>query len=266
MYSPQLSDYTQKADLDEAFRETLDSIRTSYRALTSQSLKIRVEKWCMKLVSTGSSTGNRVFAKHRNNYARLLLYMVQNKKFEEPFNTLPPEGPLPSFPSHQRMHITNESSLNRETSFWNDLKDDLNRNQGYNSSSSSSAVVDASMMSSTNGFTTSIANRTKRLSPRSLKSDNVGAYRNSVEKYGGDSIFKNDAMRTGDLQQMEAHVEVIEKQRSEIDRLVIQTREYETKIEHLEQLLREEKIKHDLAVQRLLHDHRLELAKLEDSE
>ena len=259
MYSPQTSDYTRKADLDQSFRETLDSIRTSYRALSSQSLKIRVEKWCSKLVSTGSSSGNRVFAKHRNDYASLLLYMVQRKKFEEPFNSLPPEGPLPSFTNHKRIHI-NDSSSNREASFWNDLKSDLDRNHGSNTLPSSSIGMD---VSATHTFASSGVKKTTRLSPRSLKNGPPSGSYNHTEKYGTNSVFVNNTMAAEDPRQVEEQVEIIESLRKEIDRLVVQNKQYEAKVEQLQLMVREEKIKHDLTVQRLQHDHRLELAKLE---
>ncbi len=63
---------------------------------------------------------NITFRKHRNNYARLLLNMVMTRHLSDPFNTMPPEGPLPSFPIHAKA-ITKDMLGVHESSFWREL-------------------------------------------------------------------------------------------------------------------------------------------------
>ena len=79
-----------------------------------RSPQIRVEKWVEKLTLTGL---NSVWKKHRNAYMRLMLTMILKKEFTEPFNHLPPDGPLPSFP----VHLQPYSYITHGKSFWRDV-------------------------------------------------------------------------------------------------------------------------------------------------
>ena len=216
MYSPHTINYTKSDDLDVAFRATLDEIRASYRNLDKQSLKIRVEKWCSKLVSTGSTSGNRIFSKHRNDYAKLLLFMVNAKKLEEPYDTAPPEGPLPSFPNHLRMYIR-DSSQERENSFWNNLKDNLNQSRSK-----------------------------KVLSPKT-----VGSGSGLKGRQSGGTSGKLKVQTTE------------EWDRKELFRLNALVRDQDQRITLLEQQLRDERLKHEIEKQKLRHEHRIEMSKLE---
>ncbi len=67
----------------------------------SKGTRIRVEKWVQKLAMTGH---NITWKRHRNAYAKLLLHMVLNRQLEAPFNSLPPEGSLSSFPVHLKAY------------------------------------------------------------------------------------------------------------------------------------------------------------------
>ena len=58
--------------IDRSFKECLVEIQKCYTTL-GKPLRLRTEKWCEKLVATGS---NRVWRKHRNDYAKMLLGMV----------------------------------------------------------------------------------------------------------------------------------------------------------------------------------------------
>lgn len=87
-------------ETDRAFLSICHECERYYTEL-DKGLQIRVEKWIEKLCLTGF---NSVWKKHRNAYAKLLLHMILNKKFQEPFHRMPPEGQLPSFPVHLRTY------------------------------------------------------------------------------------------------------------------------------------------------------------------
>ena len=88
---------------DRAFLSICHECERYYTEL-DRGLQIRVEKWIEKLSLTGF---NSVWKKHRNAYAKLLLHMILNKKFQEPFQKMPPEGQLPCFPVHLRKYGMN---------------------------------------------------------------------------------------------------------------------------------------------------------------
>ena len=71
--------------------------------------KIRVESWCRKFCQI---TNNTEWKKNRNLHAICLLDMIINEHYEEPYNRLPPDGPLPLL---QRHIVT--SKLSKK--FWN---------------------------------------------------------------------------------------------------------------------------------------------------
>lgn len=209
MFSPRVKNYTAKADLDELFKADLAEIRATYVDLPTQALKIRVEKWCVKLVSTGSTSGNRIFSKHRNDYAKLLLHMVKRKRLEAPYHTSPPDGPLPTFPAHLRMHIRGDvekSSQERENLFWNELNEDFNEGKEDRREGDTSMLFGSSKDS-----------------------------KSAQEKF----------------------------QENEIDRLQGILRENDNRISSLRQQIREERLKHEIELQRLQHEHRIEISKLE---
>lgn len=54
--------------------------------------KIRIDSWCRKISQV---TNNHEWKKNRNLHAICLLDMLINKRVEEPYSRLPPEGPLP---------------------------------------------------------------------------------------------------------------------------------------------------------------------------
>jgi hypothetical protein len=89
-----------RTESDRAFLSICHECERYYTEL-DKSLQIRVEKWVEKLCMTGF---NSVWKKHRNAYAKLLLHMILNKRFQEPFDKLPPQGQLPSFPVHLRTY------------------------------------------------------------------------------------------------------------------------------------------------------------------
>mmetsp|Transcript_32788 Transcript_32788/g.55282 ORF Transcript_32788/g.55282 Transcript_32788/m.55282 type:complete len:503 (-) Transcript_32788:92-1600(-) len=105
-----------ESGIDQAFVRCLAEIEKSYLALP-KPLRIRVERWIEKLATSGN---NRVFKKHRNAYAKLLLNMVLAQNLEDPFNKFPPEGSLAPFPAH--LKASNRNLLGpHESSFWRDL-------------------------------------------------------------------------------------------------------------------------------------------------
>jgi len=101
---------------DRIFLNYLKEISQAYRILPKQ-LRLRCEKWVEKLTQTGS---NPTWKKHRNSYAKLLLNMVNTKQLVDPFHTNPPDGPLPTFPSHLKCQLKDMLGVH-ESSFWRDL-------------------------------------------------------------------------------------------------------------------------------------------------
>jgi hypothetical protein len=81
----------------------------------------RVERWIEKLVIVGK---NDVWKKDRNMYARLLLSMVLAKSFSDPFDSAPPDGSLPPFPSYLKPKLKNAAGPH-ESFFWRDVYDRL---------------------------------------------------------------------------------------------------------------------------------------------
>jgi hypothetical protein len=54
--------------------------------------KLRIDSWCRKISQV---INNHEWKKNRNLHAICLLDMLINKRIEEPYSRLPPEGPLP---------------------------------------------------------------------------------------------------------------------------------------------------------------------------
>lgn len=99
--------------LETSFLKCLREIEKAYLVLP-KAQRIRVEKWIEKLVLTGN---NPTWRKHRNAYTRLLLNQVIAKHLTEPFNIIPPDGPLPTFPLHLKPAMKDLLGPH-ETSFW----------------------------------------------------------------------------------------------------------------------------------------------------
>lgn len=122
---------TQSAS-DRAFMMTLEEISRAYTVF-SKSQRLCIEKWVEKLVNTG--TKNPTWRRHRNSYAALLLNMALARNLGEPFTTMPPEGPLPTFPAHLKLNFRNILGT-RESSFWRGMLqrvDDLRIMEGESS-------------------------------------------------------------------------------------------------------------------------------------
>jgi hypothetical protein len=189
--------------MESTFIKCLHEIERSYIHLP-KILRIRVEKWIEKLVATGN---NVVWRKHRNAYARLLLNMVITRNLSEPFNLLPPDGPLPSFPFHM---TSNKDLLGpHETSFWRNMYHRLQ---------------DCPKENAKNGL--SLADVTR-----------------SVDLTGGTTNMGFGLNR-------------------EINNLNLLIREQNERIQLLEQQLHEERVKHELQIQRLHYTHRTEINQL----
>lgn len=125
-------DNSRDSNIENAFLKLVQEIEKEYRNMP-KAMRIRVEKWLEKLVLTGS---NAVWRKTRNAYARLLLDMVISKRLTEPFHQLPPDGPLPSFPSHIHYQKGRGRELlgPHESMFWRELyhkMEDINEKSQY---------------------------------------------------------------------------------------------------------------------------------------
>lgn len=109
-----------------SFVSAIKEIEANYGSL-SKVLRVRVEKWVEKLVTTGGTEA--WLRNHRNAYARLLLSQVLARKLDEPFLTMPPLGSLPPFPRHL-LHRLRGLMGTHEGSFWRELysRMDLDQN------------------------------------------------------------------------------------------------------------------------------------------
>ncbi len=192
--------------MDSTFVKYIEEIEKLYIHLP-KSQRVRIEKWVEKLVSIGS---NVVWRKHRNAYTKLLLNMVISKNISEPFNSLPPEGPLPSYPFHIKP-ITKDLVGVHETTFWRDLY--------------------------------------KRLQEQDTKEHISLSHLQDRSYHSGLPQSKSSPFGSNPLSR-------------EIDNLQILIKEQEQKILLLEQQLHEDRVKHELQIQRINYSHRMEIHQL----
>lgn len=110
---------TSSSGLEVPFLVMVKEIERNYQSLSKQ-LKIRVEKWIVKLVTSGVE--NYVWRKHRNEYAKLLLHMVILKRLSDPFHVLPPDGQLSQFPRYLSSSNFHDKAVDaHQIDFWNDI-------------------------------------------------------------------------------------------------------------------------------------------------
>jgi hypothetical protein len=172
-----------------------------------------------------ATTGNNpVWKKQRNAYAKLLLSMVVSRHLEAPFNVLPPEGSLPPLDSQQKIASRNLLG-SHETEFWRDL---------YHRFEDVSEPVYAA-----DGF--------------------------SYSEEKGDDVARAVHNRSG----VKSQVAVCTASNSlalskEIQSLNMLAREQSQKIRLLEQQLHDERVQHELQLQRLNYSHRVEVNNLKE--
>ncbi len=194
-------------NMDRVFFDCLREIERNYLHLSKQ-LRIRVEKWVEKLVSTGN---NEVWRKHRNAYAKLLLNMVIGKNLSDPFHTLPLDGPLPTYPFHLKS-FTNKNLLGaHESIFWHEL---------YN-----------------------------RFQNKDLNDHLIENAHNTWE--GAQSTSHESSKTLTTLPQSR-----------EISNLNLLIKEQAKRIQLLEQQLHDERMQHELQIQRLHYSHRIDVGAL----
>ena len=115
---------TSSSGLEVSFLVMVKEIERNYQSLSKQ-LKIRIEKWIVKLVT--SCVENYVWRKHRNEYAKLLLHMVILKRLSDPFHILPPDGQLSQFPRYLSSSNFYEKAVDaNQIDFWNDIYNRIN--------------------------------------------------------------------------------------------------------------------------------------------
>ncbi len=137
-----------------AQKETFIASILEIEALYSEfpkSLRIRIERWVEKLVNSGS---NPAFTTHRNAYTKLLLSMVRQSRFSEPFHRMPPDGRLAPFPTHLKSKLRPvEAPAAYEAvsndGFWGDMRARAEDN-GKNGSSTAGTRNSASLYSAYN--------------------------------------------------------------------------------------------------------------------
>ena len=136
----------------DLFISSIQEIEKCYSEFP-KSLRIRIERWVEKLVNSGS---NPAFTAHRNAYTKLLLSMVRNARFLEPFHRMPPDGRLAPFPTHLRSSIRNveapapaQEGANSasDDGFWGDMR---SRAAGmYNLNSSHNSYIHTAPVAAT---------------------------------------------------------------------------------------------------------------------
>lgn len=136
--------------------------------------------------------------------------MVISKNISEPFNSLPPEGPLPCYPFHIKP-ITKDLIGVHETTFWRDLY--------------------------------------KRLQEQDTKEHISLSHLQDRSYHSGLPQSKSSPFGSNPLSR-------------EIDNLQILIKEQEQKILLLEQQLHEDRVKHELQIQRINYSHRMEIHQL----
>lgn len=110
---------TSSSGLEVSFLVMVKEIERNYQSLSKQ-LKIRIEKWIVKLVTSGVE--NYVWRKSRNEYAKLLLHMVLLKRLSDPFHILPPDGQLHQFPGYlSSSNYHNKAADANQISFWDEI-------------------------------------------------------------------------------------------------------------------------------------------------
>lgn len=85
-------DISETDRYDEEFVKNMLEVEQKYGCLAKHE-KIRVELWSRKLCEI---TKNTTWKQTRNLYSSLLLKMVLRGQISEPFDKVPPEGPLPN--------------------------------------------------------------------------------------------------------------------------------------------------------------------------
>jgi hypothetical protein len=218
--------------MDDQFAKYVEEIEKHYINLPKLQ-RIHIEKWVEKLISIGNNT---VFRKHRNAYTKLLLSMVLKRSLSEPFTMLPPDGPLPSYPFHIKPVPKNQSG-SHENQFWketwNRIHSHSHQHENINSSSEFKENVDFLPSKQHNvSFSSSFSLPNKSSSPSRL---------------------------IGSTPQSTASPVILSR---EITNLQLLVKEQEQKILFLEQQLHEEKMKHELQIQRMHYTHRMEIHQL----
>lgn len=127
---------------DRVFLQSLKEIEKTYTTLP-KALRIRIERWVDKLSVCGT---NQVWKRHRNLYVKLLLNQVVGQNLSEPFHELPPDGALPSFPSHVLSKFPRDLVGPHETSFWRDVYSKVSNSKPSSSSKVDSNITDTSIL------------------------------------------------------------------------------------------------------------------------
>jgi hypothetical protein len=105
--------------MDDAFVKCIKNIEQHYVHF-SKFHRLRIEKWVEKLAL--SSSTNPTWKRQRDLYAKLLLGMVLSRNLEDPFDQIPQDGPLPTFPS-EKYYKFKDLLGSRESSFWKQIHD-----------------------------------------------------------------------------------------------------------------------------------------------
>lgn len=224
--------------MERSFYNCLKEIERLYVVLPKHQ-RIKIEKWIEKLSFTST---NETWRKHRNAYLKLLLNMIITRNISEPFNTSPPDGPLPSFPFHLKVYTKNLLGPH-ESQFWRDLYNKL-ADTTMNNVTTDASLVDRSYQSNKlNSYSHDCGDNNYAIdTSNELSYNNISSSSAANKK---NSVFDSSLSR-------------------EIHNLNLLIKEQAKKIELLEQQLHDERLQHELLVQRINYSHRIEVLKLNE--
>jgi hypothetical protein len=229
-------------EMDQTFATYLLEIERSYLVLP-KAARIRVEKWVQKLVAIGN---NAVWKKQRNDYAKLLLNMIVIRNLEAPFNQMPPEGALPSFPNHLKVYHRNLLGPH-ESRFWRDLFEQF---EGASNESKTEDIADISQNISNSNVYTS---RVNDYSANQSGKKDVDVVAEAIKQVQGAKALASPQASTA--------ASVLPLSR-EIQSLNLLIKEQSHRIKLLEQQLTDERAKNELQIQRLHFSNRIEVNRL----
>lgn len=208
--------------LDKVFLDYLKEIQRTYVDFPKIQ-RLRLERWIQKLAesSTPNPTWKVLFLSypfflfdifmqlHRNAYAKFLLSQILARTISDPFHESPPDGPLPSFPSHHKHKLKSVMGVH-ESSFWRDIYDRIHQ------------------------------------TPKIDMDGDIPGHRHSstTKKTQDDYAMVQD---------------------KEIRSMSILIKEQATRIDVLEKQLQDERLQHELEIQRIYHSNRAEIGRLKQA-
>jgi hypothetical protein len=231
--------------LDRSFFGIIKEIQKSYISFPKVQ-RLRIEKWVEKLLTV---TGNITWRKHRNSYAKLLLNMVITKAISDPFLSLPPDGPLASFPSHLKRNFKDLLGAH-ESTFWRELYERINEVQ---IKSNEDPILNDDSMYSRKYSPYQVPNNDELYtSPNKSKQYNNNNKPTSLPfsppSHPPSRHNNNNQSNQNQLPSSSPHIS--QKSDKDMKHLCLLVKEQELRIQLLEQQMRDERGQYELQIQR----------------